>query len=92
MKIGKEYKGERIWIYILTFLASRSEIAGIYPFAIAMFVGAYLAGCGSWGLFGAVLLGIATTFSFTNVISLLHHPVDGINDLINLAYPNNHLQ
>lgn len=68
MKIGKEYKGERIWIYILTFLASRSEIAGIYPFAIAMFVGAYLAGCGSWGLFGAVLLGIATTFSFTNVI------------------------
>lgn len=68
MKLWKMNKGETIWIYILTFLAARSELAGMYPFAIAIFVGAYLADCGSWGLYGAVLLGIASTFSLTGVV------------------------
>ncbi len=64
----KEYKIEQIWVYILAFLAARSEVAGMYPFAVAFFVGAYLAGCGSWGLYGAILLGIASTFSLSAVI------------------------
>lgn len=68
MKLGKINKGENIWIYILTFLAARSEVADMYPFAIAIFVSAYLAGCGSWGLYGAVLLGIASTFSLSGVV------------------------
>lgn len=57
-----------VWIYILSFLAARSEIAGMYPFAIAIFIGAYLAGCGSWGLYGVILLGIASTWSLTGVM------------------------
>lgn len=64
----KEYTIEQIWVYILAFLAARSEVAGMYPFAVAFFVGAYLAGCGSWGLYGAILLGIASTFSLSAVI------------------------
>ena len=64
MNLGKmnDKKGT-VWIYILSFLAARSEIAGMYPFAIAIFIGAYLAGCGSWGLYGVILLGIASTWS-----------------------------
>lgn len=68
MKLGKMNKGGTAWIYILSFLAARAELAGMYPFAIAIFVGAYLADCGSWGLYGAVLLGIASTFSLTGVM------------------------
>lgn len=68
MKLWKIKNEEQIWIYILSFLAARSEAAGMYPFAIAIFVGAYLADCGSWGLYGAILLGIASTFAFTNVV------------------------
>lgn len=69
MNLGKmnDKKGT-VWIYILSFLAARSEIAGMYPFAIAIFIGAYLAGCGSWGLYGVILLGIASTWSLTGVI------------------------
>ena len=61
-------KQEMVWIYILTFLAARSELAGIYPFAVAIFVGAYLAGCGSWGLYGTILFGIASTFSLNGMV------------------------
>ncbi len=68
MKAGKEHKREVIWIYILSFLAARSEVADMYPFAIAVFVGAYLTGCGSWGLLGTVVLGIASTITVTGTI------------------------
>lgn len=68
MKLGKMNKGETTWVYILSFLAARAELAEMHPFAIAIFVGAYLAGCGSWGLYGAVLLGIASSFSLTGVV------------------------
>ncbi len=52
---------EEVWLYLLGFLAARSEIAGLHPFAIAVFAGSYLAGQGSWGLLVALLLGIAST-------------------------------
>lgn len=69
MKLEKMInKKGTVWIYILSFLAARAEVAGIYPFAIAIFVGAYLAGCGSWGLYGVILLGIASTWSLTGVL------------------------
>ncbi len=56
-------KGRQIWIYMLAFLAARSEIAGMFPFTIAFFGAAYLTGCGSWGLYGALLLGVLSTIS-----------------------------
>ena len=68
MKLGKMNKGGTAWIYILSFLAARAELAGMHPFAIAIFIGAYLADCGSWSLYGVILLGIASTFSLTGVM------------------------
>ena len=56
MNLENLYKGENMWVYILAFLSARAELAGMHPFAIAIFVGAYLAGCGSWGLYGTILL------------------------------------
>ncbi|MBQ8983240.1 MAG: SpoIIE family protein phosphatase [Lachnospiraceae bacterium] len=58
----------RIWIYSVAFLAARVEIAGMYPFAIAVYLAAYLADCGSWGVYGAVLLGICSTLSVFSAI------------------------
>lgn len=57
-----------VWIYILTFLAARAEVTGMHPFAIAIFIGAYLNGCGSWKLYGTVLLGIASALSIAGTI------------------------
>lgn len=68
MNLEKQFKKETIWVYILAFLAARAEVAGMYPFASAIFVAAYLAGCGSWGLYGAILLGIASTFSLPGIV------------------------
>lgn len=68
MNLEKLYKGENMWVYILAFLSARAELAGMHPFAIAIFVGAYLAGCGSWGLYGTILLGIASTFSISGIL------------------------
>ena len=58
----------KIWIYIAAFLAARVELAGMYPFAIAIYLAAYLADCGSWGVYGAVLLGICSTLSVFSAI------------------------
>lgn len=63
-KIKQESKSrvqEEIGLFLLGFLAARSEIAGLHPFAAAVFAGSYLAGLGSWGLLAALILGIAST-------------------------------
>lgn len=68
MDSGRKPEMSQVWIYVLTFLAARAEIAGMHPFAIAMFIGAYLTGCGSWKLYGTVLLGIASALSITDIM------------------------
>lgn len=68
MKLAKIWKMDGLWLYLLAFFAARAEVAGGYPFAIAIYVAAYLADCGSWGLYGAVVLGICSTFSIFSAI------------------------
>lgn len=59
---------EGIWLYALGFLAARSEIAQLHPFAVAVFAGAYLTGLGSWWLVGSLILGIASCGELGNCI------------------------
>lgn len=68
MNLERKPEKAQILVYILAFLAARAEVAGMHPFAIAIFAGAYLIGCGSWGLYGTVLLGLASTLSLTATI------------------------
>ncbi len=68
MKLAKIWKMDTLWLYVLAFFAARAEVAGGYPFAIAIYVAAYLADCGSWGLYGIIVLGIGSTLSIFSAI------------------------
>ena len=68
MKLAKLYKTEHFWLYILAFFAARAELIQYYPFSIAVFVGSYMAGYGSFGLYWAIILGLCSTFSIFSTI------------------------
>lgn len=62
---------EGIWLYALGFLAARSEIVQLHPFAVAVFAGAYLADLGSWWLLGSLILGIASCGEMGNCLKYI---------------------
>lgn len=64
MKIQKE----KLWIHMLGFLVGRAGLFGMYPFAVAFFLAAYLMDESSILLYVVLLLGIFSTLSFQAVI------------------------
>lgn len=55
-------------LYICAFFAARAEVAGQHPFAVAVYIAAYLVGQSSLILFGVILLGLLSTFSVFSAI------------------------